>query len=119
MFLLIFFFTDTNSLLLSFFQLDMNGWVLKFYTRWKYYTLTAASDNKKYHQDGGSTALWLLTLLTLTVDTVETVDSVDIVDTVDTVDIVDTVDSVDTVDNAGVKEYFLIECRMQNSRRIF
>ena len=66
--------------------------------------------------DGGSTALLLLTLLTLstlltlTVDTVETVDSVDTVDTVD---------SVDTVDNAGVKEYFLIECRMQNSRRIF
>ena len=32
---------------------------------------------------------------------------------------VDTVDSVDTVDNAGVEEYFLIECPMQNSRRIF
>ena len=30
-----------------------------------------------------------------------------------------TVDTVDTIDNAGVKEYCLIECRMQNSRSIF
>ena len=32
---------------------------------------------------------------------------------------VDTVDFVDTVGNVGVKEYSLIECRMQNSRSIF
>ena len=37
----------------------------------------------------------------------------------DTVDTVDTVDSVDTVDNAGVKEYFQIDCRTWVSRSIF